>query len=267
MVFLPYVLAAASIAGAIGGAKGTKYIDEDFLEKMTGSRKYAQLFNDYLRELQSSPEGQNMYRAASDASAQIVNSTIGTGGAGPDSTQTGTQALSVALAPQVSNNMRNQVTGALGQQAGKMAQQTISDRLSAYLNDKGRQTTSGKIWSAIGQAAGVGLNAGWGAGQNTGGTTKTDGGKTNDGNDNTNPPPPPASVAGDATGQVASAKPAAQPQIMQQSPAPAAGAVAYSQPARQQQMLNFKPTRNATSVGGGTGRFRGTTLAPQGDYA
>lgn len=269
MVFLPYILAAASMAGAIGGAKGTKYIDEDFLEKMTGSRKYAKLFNDYFLTIQSSPEAQGMYRAASDAANQIVNSTIATGGAGAENTQTGMQALGVSLAPQVSNNLRNQVSSSLAQQAAKMTQQTISDRLSAYMNDKGRQTDSGKIWGAIGQAAGVGLNAGWGAGQSTGGATKTDGGKATGGSDNNAAPSggtTPAAPAAPATQPVAPAQPKSSQQAAPEEDGK--NSLSYAQPARQRQMLNFKPTRNATSgVGGGTGRFRGTTLMQQGESA
>jgi len=272
MFVLPIILAAASIAGAIGSAKGTKYIDEAWLEKMTGSRKYAELFNGYLAHLQSSPEGQNMYRAADNASSQIVNSTIATGGAGASGEQTGMQALGVALAPQVSNNLRNQVSGSLSQQAGKMAQQTISDRLSAYLNDKGRQTESGKIWSAIGQAAGIGLNAGWGAGQSTGGTTKTDGGKDKSGSDGKQDPPPPAPAPTQAPPPAPPPAPTQvpPPEPAQATPAPTSPSEARpAQPARQQQMLSFKPARNSqTGVGGGVGRFRGTTYSlPQGPVA
>ena len=269
MPILPVILAAASIAGAIGSARGTKYIDEAWLEKMTGSRKYAELFNGYLAHLQSSPEGQNMYRAADNAASQIVNSTIATGGAGASGEQTGMQALGVALAPQVSNNLRNQVSGSLAQQAGKMAQQTITDRLSAYLNDKGRQTESGKIWGAIGQAAGIGLNAGWGAGQGTGGTTKTDGSKDtsgSDGNGTTPPATPPSGPSAPATPPPAPTPPAAPPppdtKAMSRNPSEEGLAMAMGRPARQQQMLNFKPVRNSQAgVGGGTGRFRGTTYS------
>lgn len=167
MPILPIILGIASVAGAIGSANGKKYIDSDWLDEHFGNQAFSQKFKEYLNVLQSSPEGQKMFDEAHTLGQQMANNiranATAAGFGGAEGAQSGGSLFATSVADQATNNLRRQVNAQMSQVAAQQAQDYLNRKMAVMTSDQGRQTAAGATWGAIGQAAGIGINAGWGA--------------------------------------------------------------------------------------------------------
>src|SRR5258705_1319953 len=154
------VLAAASLAGGILGGK-RKHIDPEWLKQHFGpgavSEEALNLFNNLI----NSPYGQKIMTNAAEQGQQFgrnVNQQAAESGlAGPEGTS-GTGIFATSAAQGATDSLQRGVKGDFYQMVLPIAQQMVSERMQAYLNDQqqgGYQTGAAKTWQQIGQAAGT----------------------------------------------------------------------------------------------------------------
>jgi len=160
------ILSAASLAGAIFGEKGRQYIDPAWLKQHFGVEAVTKEINELFHNVVNSPQGQQIIGSAAETGQRFGNATerqaaqLGltpAAGAG-----TGTGVFATSAGEGASNAMVNQARGNLYASVAPIAQQMVSDRMQAILRDReagGVQNTGGRIWSKIGNAAGVALSA------------------------------------------------------------------------------------------------------------
>lgn len=155
------ILGAASVAGAIFGGQ-RKHIDPEWLKKHFGpgaiSAEALQLFNNLI----NSPYGQSVMTNAAEQGQQLQRSinkqSINAGLSGPGGASSGTGIFATSAAEGATNAAQRDVAGQFYQSVLPVAQQSVNNRMQAYLQDMqngGTQTDSARVWQNIGNAAGT----------------------------------------------------------------------------------------------------------------
>ena len=164
MVFwVPLIMGAAALSGAIMSANGKKYIDPQWIEEHTGSHAFAQEFNKMFNQLQSSPQGQEMINSAMSQGAQISNAikqnATNAGFGGAEGVQSGGSLFATSVADSAPNAMRRMALAAIGQQAQGSVNDILQRRLNAYLAERQQPSRQEVIGNMLMQGGMMGLKA------------------------------------------------------------------------------------------------------------
>jgi hypothetical protein len=156
------ILTVASLAGGILGKK-KKYIDPEWLKQHFGATAVSEEAMNMFNTIINSPHGQAIMANAQENgqafSREIAKKSamagLSGGGAGAD---TGTGIFATSAAQGAGDAFARQERGNIYQSVLPAAQQMVSDRMSAYINDQhngGSETNAGRTWAGIGEAAGT----------------------------------------------------------------------------------------------------------------
>lgn len=164
MVFwIPLIMGAAALSGAIMSANGKKYIDPNWIEEHTGSHAFAQEFNNMFNQLQSSPQGQEMINSAMANGQQIANTikqnSTNAGFGGAEGVQSGGSLFASSVSDSAPNSMRRMAQAAIGQQAQGSVNDILQRRLNAYLTERGQPSKQEVIGNMLMQGGMMGLQA------------------------------------------------------------------------------------------------------------
>ena len=178
MVFwVPLIMGAAALSGAIMSANGKKYIDPNWIEEHTGSHAFAQEFNKMFNQLQSSPQGQEMINSAMSQGAQISNAikqnATNAGFGGAEGVQSGGSLFATSVADSAPSSLRRMATAAIGQQAQGSVNDILQRRLNAYLMERQQPSKQEVIGNLLQQGGMLGLQASLMGGSSKTGSTPT----------------------------------------------------------------------------------------------
>ena len=163
MFWVPLIMGAAALSGAIISANGKKYIDPQWIEEHTGSHAFAQEFNTMFNQLQSSPQGQAMIDSAMSNGQQIANTikqnATNAGFGGAEGVQSGGSLFATSVADSAPNSMRRMALAAIGQQAQGSVNDILQRRLNAYLAERAQPSKQEVIGNMLMQGGMMGLQA------------------------------------------------------------------------------------------------------------
>lgn len=155
------ILGAASIAGAIFGT-ARKHIDPNWLKQKFGAQAISEEALTLFNNLINSPHGQAILANAAEQGQQFQRNVAQQGAqagiTGPGGAASGAGIFATSAAQGAGDSFQRDVRSNLYQQALPMAQQNVSDRMNAYVNDfqgGGVPTQGANIWNKIGTAAGT----------------------------------------------------------------------------------------------------------------
>lgn len=163
MFWVPLIMGAAALSGAIMSANGKKYIDPAWIEEHTGSHAFAQEFNKMFNQLQSSPQGQEMINSAMSQGQQVANTikqnATNAGFGGAEGVQSGGSLFATSVADSAPNSLRRMATAAIGQQAQGSVNDILNRRLNAYLAERQQPSKQEVIGNMLMQGGMMGLQA------------------------------------------------------------------------------------------------------------
>lgn len=163
MFWVPLIMGAAALSGAVMSANGKKYIDPNWIEEHTGSHAFAQEFNNMFNQLQSTPQGQEMINSAMSQGQQVANTirqnATNAGFGGAEGVQSGGSLFATSVADSAPSSLRRMATAAIGQQAQANVSEILQRRLNAYLAERQQPSKQEVIGNLLQQGGMLGLQA------------------------------------------------------------------------------------------------------------
>ena len=163
MFWLPLIMGAAALTGGIIQAKGKKYLDPSWVDEHLGASQFASELKRVVGELETGPNGQEMYNEAAKQGQMIADSiranATAAGFGGPEGVQSGGSLFATSTADQAGNALRSMARKALYDQAANMVNQSFERRLNAQMQLMQQPTKQELLGQSIANAGMIGLQA------------------------------------------------------------------------------------------------------------